>query len=99
MERKTFISLLVMLLCLGSVFSMTAMAQDTAKIWLRQGPNRLLDTDFIKSQMQIARDMAGDDHYYLRMQRLQCRDIDENGTIDQSPGSNDSEVARTNLRV
>jgi metallo-beta-lactamase class B len=81
--------LLVMLLCLGWVFSMTAMAQDTAKIFLREGPHRLLDTDFIKSQMQIARDMAGDDHYYLRMQRLQCRDIDENGTIDQSPGSND----------
>jgi metallo-beta-lactamase class B len=40
--------------------------------------------------MQIARDMAGDDHYYLRMQRLQCRDIDENGTIDQSPGSNET---------
>jgi metallo-beta-lactamase class B len=89
MGRKTFISLLVMLLCLGWVFSMTAMAQDTAKIFLREGPHRLLDTDFIKSQMQIARDMAGDDHYYLRMQRLQCRDIDENGTIDQSPGSND----------
>ena len=89
MGRKTFISLLVMVLCLGWGFSMTAMAQDTAKILLREGPHRLLDTDFIKSQMQIARDMAGDDHYYLRMQRLQCRDIDENGTIDQSPGSND----------
>jgi metallo-beta-lactamase class B len=90
MGRKTFISLLVMVLCLGWGFSMTAMAQDTAKIFLREGPHRLLDTDFIKSQMQIARDMAGDDHYYLRMQRLQCRDIDENGTIDQSPGSNET---------
>ena len=65
MERKAF-SLLVMLLCLGWGFSMTAMAQDPAKIWLRDGPHRLLDTPEIMEQMDIARQLAGDDYYYLR---------------------------------
>ena len=27
---------------------------------------------------------------FLAIQRLQCRDIDENDTIDQSPGSNET---------
>ena len=88
MGRKTFISLLVMLLCLGSVFSMTAMAQDPSKIWLRQGPNKLLDTPEIKAQMDIARQLAGDDWYFLKLQRLQCNDIDENGTVVVPPGPN-----------
>ena len=52
MERKTFISLLVMLLCLGLGFSMTAMAQspvqDPAKIWTRSGPYLIMDTPAIK---------------------------------------------------
>ena len=49
MKRKAF-GLLVMLLCLSWGFSMTAMAQDPAKIWLRDGPNELLDTDEIKER-------------------------------------------------
>jgi metallo-beta-lactamase class B len=86
--RKTFISLLVVLFCLSMGFTMTAMAQDTAKIWLRQGPHKLLDSDEIKVQMNKARELAGKDYNYLRMQRLQCADPDDNGTIDQTPGSN-----------
>ena len=92
MERKTFISLLVMLLCLGSVFSMTAMAQspiqDPAKLWTRSGPYKLLDTDKIKAQMEIARQLAGDDWYFLQLQRLQCNDIDDTYTIVGPPGVN-----------
>jgi metallo-beta-lactamase class B len=92
MERKTFISLLVMLLCLGWVFSMTAMAQspiqDPAKLWIRSGPYKLLDTDKIKAQMDIARQLAGDDWYFLQLQRLQCNDIDDTYTIVGPPGVN-----------
>ena len=66
MERKTFISLLVMLLCLSWGFSMTAMAQtqDPAKLWLRVGPFKLLDTPEIKGEMDKARELAGDDHVF-----------------------------------
>ncbi|MGB5745329.1 MAG: MBL fold metallo-hydrolase [Desulfobacterales bacterium] len=77
-----------MLLCLSWGFSMTAMAQDPAKIWLRDGPHTLLDTDAIKEQMDIARELAGDDKYFLTTQRLQCRDIDDTYTVVGPPGSN-----------
>ena len=89
MKRKAF-GLLVMLLCLGLGFSMTAMAQakDPAKIWLRDGPHTLLDTDAIKEQMDIARELAGDDYYFLTTQRLQCNDIDDTYTIVGPPGPN-----------
>lgn len=90
MKRKTFISLLVMSFCLSSVFSMTAMAQtqDPAKLWLRVGPNKLLDTPEIMDQMDIARDLAGDDYYLLTTQRLQCQDIDDTYTVVGPPGVN-----------
>jgi len=87
MKRKAF-SLLVMLLCLGVGFSMTALAQDPAKIWLREGPHRLLDTPEIMDQMDIARELAGDDYYFLTTQRLQCNDIDDTYTIVGPPGPN-----------
>ena len=85
MERKTFISLLVMLLCLSWGFSMTAMAQspvqDPAKIWTtRVVLYRLMDTPAIKAEMEKARQLAGDDWYFLQIQRLQCSDVDENVT-------------------
>jgi hypothetical protein len=64
------------------------MAQDPAKIWLRQGPQRLLDPPEIITQMEIARDLAGDDYYLSTTQRLQCNDIDETYTVVQTPGAN-----------
>ena len=87
MKRKAF-SLLVMLFCLGWGFSMTAEAQDPAKIWLREGPHRLLDTTDIMDQMDIARELAGDDYYLLTTQRLQCNDIDDTYTVVGPPGVN-----------
>ena len=89
MKRKVF-SFLVMLLCLGLGFSMTVMAQaqDPAKIWLREGPHRLLDTPEIIEEMDIARELAGDDYYLLTTQRLQCNDIDDTYTIVGPPGVN-----------
>jgi metallo-beta-lactamase class B len=93
MERKAFISLLFMLLCLGWVFSMTAMAQspvqDPSKMWARsQYPLELKDTSEIKAEMGKARELAGDDWYFLQTQRLQCSDVDESNTVVQTPGSN-----------
>lgn len=101
MKRKTFISLLVMLFCLGSVFSMKAMAfkcvkdpvpvQDPAKMWQRsQNPLQLMDTDEIKAEMEKARQLAGDDWYFRQTQLLQCTDVDERNTAVQPPGSNSS---------
>jgi metallo-beta-lactamase class B len=90
MKRKAFISLLVMVLCLGWVFSMTVMAQtqDPAKLWLRVGPNKLLDTPEIMGEMDKARELAGDDHSFLTLQRLQCNDIDDTYTVVGPPGVN-----------
>lgn len=92
MERKAF-SLLVMLLCLSWGFSITAMAQDPvqdpAKMWTRsQYALQLKDTPEIKAEMEIARQLAGDDWYFLQLQRLQCADVDESNTVVQTPGSN-----------
>jgi metallo-beta-lactamase class B len=89
MRKKMLYGLLVMSLCLGCTFSMTAMAQDPAKIWLRQSPpQKLLDTTEITEQMEIARALAGDDYYLSTTQRLQCNDIDETYTVVQTPGAN-----------
>ena len=88
MQRKRIIGLLVILLCLGWGFSMTAMAQDPAKIWLREGPYELLDTPEIMDEMENARALAGDDYYFRTTQRLQCRDIDDTYTIVDTPGPN-----------
>ena len=96
MERKAFIGLLVMFLCLGSVFSMTAMAQspvrDPAKFWTRSEffPLQLKDTPEIKAEMEKARQLAGDDWYFLQTQRLQCSDVDESNTVVMPPGPNGS---------
>ncbi len=87
MQRKV-LSLLVMSLCLSWGFSMTAVAQDPAKIWLRQGPYELLDTEEVMEQMDRARGLAGDDYYLSTTQRLQCNDIDETYTVVQTPGAN-----------
>ena len=38
--------------------------------------------------MDIARELAGDDKYFLTTQRLQCRDIDDTYTVVGPPGSN-----------
>jgi len=88
--------LLVMLLCLGWGFSMTAMAQspvqDPAKMWIRsQYPLQLKDTPEIKAEMEKARQLAGDDWYFLQTQRLQCSDVDESNTVVQTPGSNNND--------
>jgi metallo-beta-lactamase class B len=105
MKRNIFIGLLVMLLCLGSGFSMTAMAQDPfqdpasvqnpapvqnpAKMWTRSSsPLKLVDTEAIQAEMQKARQLAGDDWYFLQLQRLQCNDVDESNTVVQTPGVN-----------
>ena len=82
-----------MVLCLGSVFSMTAMAQapvqDPAKMWTRSPyPLQLKDTPEIKAEMDIARQLAGDDWYFLQLQRLQCNDIDDTYTVVGPPGVN-----------
>jgi hypothetical protein len=94
MERKTFIILVVVLLCLG--FSMTAMAQspvqDPAKMWIRSPyPLQLVDTPTVKAEMKKARQLAGDDWYFLQTQRLQCNDVDESNTVVQTPGSNNND--------
>jgi metallo-beta-lactamase class B len=94
MGRKTFISLLVVLLCLG--LSMTAMAQtpvqDPAKMWTRSPyPLYLKDTQPVKDAMAYARQLAGDDWYFLQIQRLQCADVDESNTVVQTPGSNNND--------
>jgi metallo-beta-lactamase class B len=90
MERKTFISLLVVLLCLG--LSMTAMAQspvqDPSKTWLRSGPYLIVDTPAIKAEMEKARELAGDNWSFLQIQRLECGDIDDTYTIVRTPGAN-----------
>jgi len=101
MGRKTFISLLVMLLCLSSVFSMTAMAQspvqDPAKMWTRSPyPLYLKDTALVKAEMEEARQLAGDDWYFLQLQRLQCADVDESNTVVQTPGSNNNDAMNPN---
>jgi len=98
MERKTFISLLVMLLCLGWGFSMTAMAQcpqdpapvqNPAKMWTRSSSAlQLKDTAAVKAEMEKARELAGNDWYFLQLQRLQCNDVDESNTVVQPPGVN-----------
>jgi metallo-beta-lactamase class B len=92
MERKTFISLLIVMLCLSLGFSMTAMAQspiqDPSKLWTRSGPLMLVDTPAIQAEMQKARQLAGDDWYFLQLQRLQCNDIDDTYTIVGPPGFN-----------
>ena len=92
MGRKPFISLLVVLLCLGLGLSMTAMAQNTiqdpSKTWVRTGPYLIADTPEITEQMNIARQLAGDDWYFLTTQRLQCADFDDTYTIPRSPGAN-----------
>ena len=88
MKKKISIGLLVMLLCLGWGFSMTALAQDPAKIWLREGPYELLDTPDIMHEMEYAQALAGDDYYLRTTQRLQCRDIDDTYTIVDTPGPN-----------
>jgi metallo-beta-lactamase class B len=92
MERKTFIGLLVMVLCLSWGFSMTAMAQspvqDPSKTWVRTGPYMIVDTPAIKAEMEKARELAGDDWYFLQIQRLQCGDIDDTYTIVRTPGAN-----------
>jgi hypothetical protein len=69
---------------------MTAMAQtqDPAKLWLRVGPNKLLDTPEIIGEMDTAREFAGDDHSFLTLQRLQCNDIDDTYTVVGPPGVN-----------
>ncbi|SHO43769.1 MBL fold metallo-hydrolase [Desulfopila aestuarii] len=87
MKKKT-LGLLAVSLCLSWGFSMSAVAQDPAKIWLRQGPNKLLDSDAIMAKMDMARDLAGYDYYLSTLQRLQCQDIDETYTIVQTPGVN-----------
>ena len=102
MGRKTFISLLVMVLCLGSVFSMTAMAQspvqDPAKMWTRSPyPLYLKDTPLVKAEMEKARQLAGDDWYFLQTQRLQCSDVDESNTVVQTPGSNNPDPMNPNV--
>jgi metallo-beta-lactamase class B len=96
MERKTFISLLVMFLCLSWGFSTTAMAQvpvqDPAKMWTRSPyPLYLKDTQPVKDAMAYARQLAGDDWYFLQIQRLQCADVDESNTVVQTPGSNNND--------
>jgi metallo-beta-lactamase class B len=101
MERKTFISLLVMLLCLSWGFSMTAMAQspvqDPAKMWTRSPyPLYLKDTPLVKAEMEEARQLAGDDWYFLQLQRLQCADVDESNTVVQTPGSNNPDGMNPN---
>jgi metallo-beta-lactamase class B len=47
-----------------------------------------VDTDLIKAEMEIARQLAGDDWYFLQTQRLQCNDVDESNTVVRTPGSN-----------
>jgi metallo-beta-lactamase class B len=101
MGRKTFISLLVMLLCLSLGFSMTAMAQapvqDPAKMWTRSPyPLYLKDTALVKAEMEEARQLAGDDWYFLQTQRLQCNDVDESNTVVQTPGSNNPDPMNPN---
>lgn len=92
MGRKMFFSLLVASICLGSGLSMTVMAQspvqDPSKIWLRTGPYLIEDTPAITEQLNIARELAGDDWYFLQIQRLQCGDIDDTYTIVRTPGAN-----------
>ncbi|SHO44130.1 MBL fold metallo-hydrolase [Desulfopila aestuarii] len=89
MKRKV-LNFLAVSLCLSWGISMPAVAQDPAKIWLRQGPNKLMDTPVVMEQMDIARDLAGDDPYFLTTQRLQCNDIDDTYTIVGPPGFNGS---------
>lgn len=48
----------------------------------------VLDTVEIKAEMEKARTLAGGDKYLLITQRLQSRDIGENGLPTQSPGAN-----------
>lgn len=93
MERKTFISLLFVVLCLSPGLSMTVMAQspvqDSSKIWTRSGPYMIRDTNpAITVQMDKARGLAGDDWYLQQIQRLQCGDIDDTYTIVRTPGAN-----------
>lgn len=95
MKRKV-LSLLAMSVCLTWGFAIAALAQDTvqdpAKMWTRsQYPLQLLDTEEIKAEMEIARQLAGDDWYFLQLQRLQCSDVDESNTVVQTPGSNNSD--------
>lgn len=87
MKRKS-LSLLALSLCMSWGFSMSAVAQDPTKIWLRKGPYELKDTTEIIQEMQIARDLAGYDYYFSTTQRLQCNDIDETYTVVETPGSN-----------
>jgi metallo-beta-lactamase class B len=94
--KKRALGLLVMLLCLSYGFSMTAKAQspvqDPDKMWTRsQYPLQLKDTPEIKAEMEIARQLAGDDWYFLQLQRLQCADVDESNTVVQTPGSNNND--------
>jgi metallo-beta-lactamase class B len=98
MERKMFISLLVMLLCLSWGFLMKAMAQcpqdpapvqNPAKMWTRSSSAlQLKDTPAIQAEMAKARQLAGNDWYFLQLQRLQCNDVDESNTVVQTPGVN-----------
>ena len=74
--------------CLTWGFSVSVSAQDPDKIWLREGPHWLLDTQEVMDQMDIARDLAGDDYYFQTTQRLQCNDIDDTYTVVQTPGPN-----------
>jgi metallo-beta-lactamase class B len=102
MGRKTFISLLVLMLCLSLGFSMTAMAQapvqDPAKMWTRSPyPLYLKDTQPVKDAMAYARQLAGDDWYFLQLQRLQCADVDESNTVVQTPGSNNNDGMNPNV--
>lgn len=88
MKRKT-LSLLALSVCLGWGFSTTALAQHPGKMWERsEKPKILGDTPEIMAQMDIARDLAGDDYYLQTTQLLQCNDIDERNTVVGPPGPN-----------
>ena len=50
----------------------------------------LKDTPLVKAEMEKARQLAGDDWYFLQLQRLQCDDVDESNTVVQTPGSNNN---------
>ncbi|MEI8633401.1 MBL fold metallo-hydrolase [Vibrio sp. PP-XX7] len=52
------------------------------------GPVTVLDTPEIVAKMEQARHLTRNDPYLLVTQRLQCRDLDENGVPTEAPGAN-----------
>jgi metallo-beta-lactamase class B len=76
------LNLLVILLCVGWGFTMTAGAQDNSEI---------------NAALNKARQLAGDDKYLLITERLQCREVGPDGKLLNQPTATNANVEPTRV--